>query len=102
VTWTAVAVLAAGTLALKAVGPLVTGRRLLSGSVAGAVAMLPPALLAALVALQTLGDGRALTVDARLPAVAVAALAVWKGASLLTVVVLATVTAALLRLAGLP
>jgi branched-subunit amino acid transport protein len=101
-TWPAVLALAAGTLVLKAVGPVLLGGRTLPAWLATVVGLLPPALLAALVAIQTLGDGSTLVVDARLPAVAVGAVAMARGASLIVVIVLATVTAALLRLAGMP
>ncbi len=50
--------------------------------------------------MQTVGAGQAIVVDARLPAVAVAALLLWARAPFLVVVVGAAVTAALLRLWG--
>ena len=55
------------------------------------VALLAPALLGALVAVQTFGNGRALAVDARVLGVAVAAVAIWRRLPLLAVVVLAAV-----------
>lgn len=101
-TWAAVAVLAAGTWLLKAAGPVFFGGRAMPARLGSVVALLPPTLLAALVAIQTVADGQALVVDARLPAVAVAAVAMVRGAPLIAVIALATVTAALLRLAGMP
>ncbi|WP_425558388.1 AzlD domain-containing protein [Cryptosporangium japonicum] len=59
--------------------------------------LLPVALLAALVAAQTFGNGRALVLDARAAGVAVAAVAVLFRAPFLLVVVLAAATAALVR-----
>jgi branched-subunit amino acid transport protein len=59
--------------------------------------LLPIALLAALIGLQTLTDGRALVVDARLPGLAVAIVAQWRRAPFLVVVVSACATTALLR-----
>ena len=53
-------------------------------------------LLAALVVVQTVGDEDGVTVDARLPVLAVAALAVSRGAPFVVTVVLAAATAALL------
>ncbi len=50
---------------------------------------------------QTVGEGRALVLDARLPALLVAAVLVWRGAPLLLVVTAAAGTAALLHAAGL-
>ena len=58
------------------------------------------ALLSALVAVQTLGDGQAIVVDARIPAVLVAAGLLLLRAPFLVVVVAAALTAALLRLWG--
>lgn len=101
-TWPAIAALAAGSWLLKAVGPVLLGGRSMPPLLAAVVGLLPPALLAALVAIQTVGDGTALVVDARLPALVVAGLAMWRGASLIVVIVLATVTAAGLRLLGFP
>jgi branched-subunit amino acid transport protein len=57
-------------------------------------------LLAALILVQTLGDGRRLVVDARAPALAVAAVLVWRRAPFLVVVLAAAATAALLRALG--
>lgn len=64
-------------------------------------ALLPVAPLAALVAVQTFGSGQALVVDARLPGVAAAAMALVLRAPFLVVVVVAGVVAAGLRYAGL-
>ena len=61
---------------------------------------LPVALLSALVVVEAVAQGRHLQVDrARLAGVAVAAVAVWRRAPFLVVVVLAGLTAALFRLA---
>jgi ABC-type sugar transport system permease subunit len=49
----------------------------------------------------TFADGKSLEIDARVAGVAVGAVAVWRGTPFPVVVVLAAVTAALLRLAGL-
>ena len=61
------------------------------------IELLAPALLGALVAVQTFGSGQALAVDERVLGVAVAAIAIWRKAPLLLVVILATVTTALAR-----
>ena len=57
-------------------------------------------LLAALILTQTLGDGQHLVLDARVPALAVAAVLVWRRAPFLVVVLAAAATAALLRALG--
>ena len=61
------------------------------------IALLPAALLAALVVTQTFADGRSLELDARAGGVAVAIVAIACRAGLLTVLALATVTTAALR-----
>jgi hypothetical protein len=63
--------------------------------------MLVSPVIAGLMVVQTLGDGRHVVVDARVPAMLVAAALVWRRAPLIVVVVAAGATAALLRLAGL-
>jgi hypothetical protein len=63
-------------------------------------AMLPAALLASLVVLQTFSAGTHLVLDARAAGLVVAILALLLRAPFIVVVVLAAVTAALLRLAG--
>lgn len=97
-SWAVLLVLAAGTWVLKAVGPVLAGGRALPARLDGIVALLPPALLAALVAVQTLGDGRGLAIDARLAGVAVAGVAVALRAPFVLIVFLGAATAALLRL----
>ena len=62
--------------------------------------LLTVALLSALVAVQTLGAGQAIVVDARIPAVLVAAGLLLLRAPFLVVVVAAALVAALLRLWG--
>jgi len=98
--WTAILLGGIAVTGLKLVGYLVPEEWLERPRPARITDLLTVALLAALVAVQTLGDGMAVRVDARLPAVAVAALLLWRGASFLVVVVAAALTAALLRLLG--
>jgi branched-subunit amino acid transport protein len=62
--------------------------------------LIPVPLLAALIATGTLASGHQLVIDARLPALGVAAILVWKQAPFLVVVLAAAGTAALLRAAG--
>ena len=72
--WTAVLLASIICVALKAVGYLLPARWLDAPRPARIADLLTVALLAALVMVQTLGAGPAIVVDARLPAVAVAAL----------------------------
>ena len=96
--WTAVAIGSAGCYLLKLAGVSVPARVLADPRVRRVADMLPIALLATLVALQTFTTGTRLAVDARVGGVAVAAVAVLARAPFLVVVALAVATTALLRL----
>ncbi|MFA9563403.1 MAG: AzlD domain-containing protein [Acidimicrobiales bacterium] len=76
----AVLLLAAGSYAIKASGYLVLGDRPGIKRWAPVLDLFPPALLAALVVVQTVGLDRALAVDARLPGVIAGSIAAWKKA----------------------
>lgn len=98
--WTAVLAASVICVALKATGYLLPAHWLDKPRPARIADLLTVALLSALVVVQTLGAGQAIVVDARLPAVGVAALLLWLRAPFLVAVVGAAVTAALLRLWG--
>lgn len=85
---------------LKLAGHLVPQSWLASERVTRTTALVTVALLVSLVVVQTVGDGRALTLDARVPALAVAALALALRAPFILVVVLAAATAGGLRALG--
>ena len=94
-TWVVVVLVGAATIAIKAVGPVLLGGRPLPARIDSLVGALAPAVLAALIAISTFGDGRSLTVDARALGVAAGALAVWRRApAIVTIVLAAAVTAA--------
>jgi branched-subunit amino acid transport protein len=97
VSWAALLILAAGGYALKAAGPLLFGDREPSPRVAQMLALLAVPLLAALIVVQTLSDGDGVTIDARVPALAVAGLCVWRRAPFLVTVLAAAAVAAGLR-----
>lgn len=96
-TWLAVLLASAGCYVLKLVGVSVPQRILDRPAVRRATALLPVALLAALVAVQTASTGARLVVDARLAGVAVAVVALLLRAPFIVVVALAALTAALVR-----
>lgn len=98
--WTAVLLASCICVALKAFGYLIPARVMAAPRPARTSDLLTVALLAALVAVQTLGDGQAVVVDARIPAVLVAAGLLWLRQSFLVVVLAAAITAAGLRLLG--
>jgi branched-subunit amino acid transport protein len=89
-----------GCYALKLAGYFVPPSLLARPRVRRIVELLPVALLAALVVVEALADGQHLHADGpRLAGFAVGAVAVWRRAPFLVVVVAAALTAALLRLA---
>lgn len=99
--WVAVLAASAACYLLKLGGYLVPARLLTGERARRLAALVTVALLAALVGVQTLGGGDAgLVLDARVAAVAVAALALWLRAPFIVVVVLAAAVAAGLRAAG--
>jgi branched-subunit amino acid transport protein len=98
--WIAVAVVGAGTIALKGLGPALLGTRPVPERLADLVGLLAPTLLAALVVTQALGSSDGITVDARLAGVGAAALALAVRAPLIVVVVLAAVATAAARALG--
>jgi branched-subunit amino acid transport protein len=73
--WLAVIAVGAGTAALKAVGPVGLAEKELPPRVADLLALVGPAILAALVVTMTFSDGRSLVVDARIAGVAAGAVA---------------------------
>jgi uncharacterized membrane protein len=98
--WILVAATVAGCYGQKLVGYLVPARVLEAPRVRRFVELLPVALLAALVVVEAVADGRHLHFDgARLAGFAAAAIAVWRRAPFLVVIIIAAVVAALLRLA---
>jgi branched-subunit amino acid transport protein len=95
--WLAVAVVGAATVLIKGAGPVLAAGRQLPPASAGVLELLAPALLAALVATNAFASDEALVLDERGAGLAAAAIAVALKAPLLMVIVIAAVTAALLR-----
>lgn len=96
--WIIVLAAAGLAFALKLTGYLVPARLLSSHRVQTLLGGVTVALLAALVAVQTFTTGSAITVDARLAALGVAALLLWLRVPFIVVVVAGALVAALLRL----
>ncbi|HSL64558.1 MAG TPA: AzlD domain-containing protein [Gaiellaceae bacterium] len=98
--WTAVVLVGAGTVALKAAGPVLLGGATLPTRLGGVVEALAPAVLAALVVTQAVGGDRELVLDERLAGLAAALIAIRLRAPILvTVAIAAAVTATLRALA---
>ena len=86
----------------KLAGYLVPTRLLSDPRVAGVTSAMTIGLLSSLVMLNAVGDGQQLVLDARVVALAVAAIALWRRVPFLGVVLLGAAAAALARLAGMP
>lgn len=95
--WLVVGLIGAGTLAIKAAGPVLLGGRPLPTRLTRVIELLGPAVLGALVAVQTFGDGQALVLDERVIGVAAAGIALWRKAPLLLVLIFAAAATALAR-----
>jgi uncharacterized membrane protein len=95
--WITIASLALATVALKLAGPLLLGGRPLPGRAMSVIELLASALLAALVAVETFGQGRSLTFDARALGVIFAAAVLVRRGSMTVAVIGAAAVAALTR-----
>lgn len=98
--YVALAVLALGTYAVKALGPLLSAGRQIPPALQALATLLPAALLAALVANQTFADAGGLTLDARVVGVGLAAVAVAWRAPFAVAVLVGAVGTAVTRLLG--
>jgi branched-subunit amino acid transport protein len=99
-----IAIIAAGVIAfvLKLTGYSVPPALLERPRVAPVIDLLPAALLAALVVMQTFTTGPTLVLDARAAALVAAAVALLLRAPFIVVVIVAAATAAGLRMLGWP
>ena len=99
--WVAILAVTLASAAIKAAGPVLVGGRELPPRVNAVIALLAPALLAALVVTETFGDedGR-LALDERALGIGVAAVALALRAPVLLAVALAALVTALARLFG--
>jgi len=99
--WVAVVVASVASLLIKLAGYLVPDSWLAGERTQRVTTLLPVALLAALVVVQTVvGPGGSLVLDARIVAVGVAVMLLMLRANFLVIVLAAGATAALLRALG--
>ena len=98
--WVSIFVVALASAAIKAAGPAFVGGRELPPWSSSVIALLAPALLAALVVTQTFAEDGQLVLDARVAGMAVAAGALALRAPVLVAVALAAVVTALVRAFG--
>jgi len=98
--WHVILIASIAVFALKLAGYLVPPQLLERPTPARVANLLTVALLAALTATQTLERAGGLEIDARVPAVLVAAVLFWLRAPFIVAVAAAAVVAALIRLLG--
>ena len=97
--WLVVAVVGLATVAFKAAGPVLVGRRELPPRLQACVELLAPVMLTALVVTQTLGGDEEVQIDARVVGVGAAAIALALRAHIIVAMAIAALVTALLRLA---
>jgi branched-subunit amino acid transport protein len=98
--WILISVLSVVAYALKAVGFVVVGGRTMPQVIDRCLSLIPASLLAALVVKDTFTVANDLVVDARAAGLVVAALAVWRRAPFIVVVVAAMAATAVVRALG--
>jgi branched-subunit amino acid transport protein len=97
--WLVVAVVGLATVAFKAAGPVLVGRRELPPRLQACVELLAPVMLTALVVTQTFGGDEEVQIDARVVGVGAAAIAIALRAHVIVAMAIAALVTALLRLA---
>jgi branched-subunit amino acid transport protein len=97
VSWAAVLALCGGCYVLKGAGVVLAARVDPERAERWSLELLVVPVLAGLIVVQGFGSGQGLVLDARAPALLVAAVLVWRRAPLLVIVLAAAGTAALLR-----
>jgi branched chain amino acid efflux pump len=95
--WAVVLLAGAGTMLLKAAGPLVLAGRASSPRLRNVLARLAPATFGALIAIDTFTSGHALTVDPRVAALALGVVGAWRRVPAVVVLASAVLTVAVLR-----
>ena len=95
--WTSIAVLAVANFVIKAVGPVLLGGRELPRPLVAVIALLGPAILAALVVVGTFSEDSSLKIDAQAAGVAVAGGAFLLRVPMLPALAVGAAASALLR-----
>lgn len=95
--WIVIVVVGLVSIAFKGAGPVFVGGRPLSHRVTAVVSLIGPVMLTALVVTQTVGGDQEIVIDARLPGVLAAAVAVWRGAPVLVAMLVAALVTGGLR-----
>ncbi len=95
--WLLIAGCVAGTVVVKAAGPVLLGGRELPAAMIRVVALMAPALLAALVVTAAFADGRHLHVGAETVGMLAGGALLWRGKSVVLAVLVAVLVTAGLR-----
>jgi branched-subunit amino acid transport protein len=95
--WITIAGLALTTFALKAAGPVLLGGRELPPAAYSVIALLAPALLAALILTETFSEDQELTIDPLAAGLGCAAIAAWLRAPLVVTMLVAALGTAVVR-----
>jgi branched-subunit amino acid transport protein len=98
--WIVVVLVGVATVASKAAGPVLVGRRSLPPRLQACVDLLAPVMLTALVVVQTLGGDEEIEVDARVLGVSAALVAIALRAPVIVAMAVAGLVTALARLAA--
>jgi hypothetical protein len=98
--WQIILIASIAVLSIKLAGYLVPERVLQTPTAARTANLVTVALLSALIVVQTIGSGQAIVLDARLPAIAVAAALLAVRVPFILVIVAAAASAAALRALG--
>ena len=96
-TWTLIILLTLGAYAFKVTGLVFLGGRSLPPMFERCLALIPAAVVTALVMKDTFTNGQDLVLDARALGIAVAGIAAWRKAPLIVVIVLGATVTALVR-----
>ena len=96
-SWSLVVALAIGTYLCKLTGLVLIGSRRLPAVVTRCLALVPAALITALVVKDTFSTGNDLVLDARAAGVAAAGVAAWRRAPLLVVIAVGAGVTVLVR-----
>jgi branched-subunit amino acid transport protein len=97
VTWTLIILLTIGAYTFKVTGLVILGGRTLPPIFERCLALIPAAVVTALVMKDTFTQGQELVLDARALGIAVAVIAAWRKAPLIVVIVLGAAVTALVR-----
>ena len=96
-TWMLIILLTLGAYAFKVTGLVFLGGRSLPPMFERCLALIPAAVVTALVMKDTFTNGQDLVLDARALGIAVAGIAAWRKAPLIVVIVLGAAVTALVR-----